>query len=110
MYSTTPLHYLTTGMSVTSPYTSTEEHRQLAALFDSLGGELQALQAALAEEQWARYRVHPPLLRHKLAKDAAIFACHMIAGDYSRSEPDSDGDDEEEERGVGVVPRNTRGE
>ena len=70
-----------------SIYTNTDEHQRLAALYSRCGGDLNKVAAALStEDEWAEYRVDERELRQKFPRDATIFACHMLAGDFGKSE------------------------
>lgn len=72
-----------------SIYTNTDEHQTLVTLYKECGGDLQKVAAALNEdEQWLPYRVDTAKLRQKFPKDATIFACHMIRGDFGKCDPD----------------------
>lgn len=71
-----------------SIYTNTGEHQRLAALFSRCGGDLTSIAAALLQdEEWAEYRVDEQQLRQKFPRDATMFACHMISGDFGKRDP-----------------------
>mmetsp|Transcript_7250 Transcript_7250/g.12188 ORF Transcript_7250/g.12188 Transcript_7250/m.12188 type:complete len:90 (-) Transcript_7250:1583-1852(-) len=71
-----------------SIYTNTDEHQRLAALFSRCSGDLNSIAVALLkDEEWAEYRVDEQQLRQKFPRDATMFACHMISGDFGRRDP-----------------------
>ena len=88
-----------------SLYTNTEEHKKLMALFSQCQGDPVKIfhTLAVAEAQSAKadkedadtsYRVCLFKLKQKTPTDPSIFACHMIAGDYSKGDSDVDSDND----------------